>query len=324
MALMSAMALSLAISCDKEVKKEPLESVSFSKTGVFLRVGDSENLYAHCFPTIYDTDLFEWPNPYPDIITISPEDQPFVNITGTAKGFSYIYPKIYRDGEIIFRSEEKIVVVVENKIVAEPVDLGLSVKWASCNVGAASPEDVGNKYSWGDTRPYYVKWFSSTKGIDSKGNEFYPLYNGSYKHRSEDDWYHFTKYQCRDGETRGIWYDDAGQFIGDGKTELEKEDDVASLEWGYNWRIPTEDEMDELLTKCRWVFAVRNGVKGYEVTGKTGKSIFLPYDSEGYGYWTSSLYNKSTAFARKLYLRIDEYGIASEARILLEHIRPVI
>lgn len=34
----------------------------------------------------------------------------------------------------------------------EYVDLGLSVKWATCNVGASSPEDYGNYYAWGETK----------------------------------------------------------------------------------------------------------------------------------------------------------------------------
>ena len=48
------------------------------------------------------------------------------------------------------------------------VDLGLSVKWATCNVGADSPEDYGNYYAWGETeaKSSYTKSNSDTYGVD--------------------------------------------------------------------------------------------------------------------------------------------------------------
>ena len=47
------------------------------------------------------------------------------------------------------------------------VDLGLSVKWATMNIGAKSPEDYGDYYAWGETytKKKYAKWTSVTTGF---------------------------------------------------------------------------------------------------------------------------------------------------------------
>ena len=39
------------------------------------------------------------------------------------------------------------------EVAPQYVDLGLSVKWATCNLGAATPEEIGNYYAWGETTP---------------------------------------------------------------------------------------------------------------------------------------------------------------------------
>ena len=54
----------------------------------------------------------------------------------------------------------------------EYVDLGLSVKWATCNVGASSPEDTGYDFAWGETKPKatYTESNSVTYGNSSIGN----------------------------------------------------------------------------------------------------------------------------------------------------------
>ena len=69
--------------------------------------------------------------------------------------------------------------------------------------------------------------------------------------------------------------------------------------WGGSWRLPTKDEMQELIDNCTWSWITQNGIKGYKVIGTNGNSIFLPaagffsygfvygYDSIGY-YWSST------------------------------------
>ena len=155
------------------------------------------------------------------------------------------------------------------------VDLGLpsGTLWADRNVGADSPEDYGDYFAWGETKPKdYYNW------------DTYKWCNGSYDT--------MTKY-CTN---RSYGYNS----FTDGKTTLESTDDAATANWGEKWCMPTRDQLSELKSKCTWTWTTQNGVKGYKVTGLNGKSIFLPtagcrYDSELYyagsngSYWLSSL-----------------------------------
>ncbi|MBR5748199.1 MAG: hypothetical protein IKY01_05360 [Prevotella sp.] len=134
------------------------------------------------------------------------------------------------------------------------VDLGLSVKWASCNVGANSPEEKGDKFSWGETNPKtgsggvsnYLYYDSNTEsyidiGIDIKGTDY----------------------------------------------------DVAHVKWGGNWRMPTYTELCELRERCIWEWAQYNGVNGWVVKGNNGNSIFFPVGKESIYLWASDMEVKS-------------------------------
>ena len=138
------------------------------------------------------------------------------------------------------------------------VDLGLSVKWASCNVGAESPEEYGDYFAWGET--------------EEKSN-----YNWSTYKWCNGSMYSLTKY-CRHSASGPV----------DNKTVLDSEDDVARAKWGGSWRMPTRDEIEELATTCDWTWATQNSVNGLLVTGPNGNSIFLP--ATGFCYNTG-LYN---------------------------------
>ncbi len=151
------------------------------------------------------------------------------------------------------------------------VDLGLSVKWATMNVGANAPEESGDYFAWGETEPRHYYYWSNYKWCD-----------GSYNT--------LTKY-CTDSEYGTV----------DNKTTLDSEDDAAHANWGGSWRMPTFNEIKELESKCSWEWTVQNGVNGMTVTGPNGNSIFLPAagdrwfnDLDGAGnkgyYWSSSLY----------------------------------
>ena len=134
------------------------------------------------------------------------------------------------------------------------VDLGLSVNWATCNIGAEQPEDYGDYFAWGETEPKeYYDWST------------YKYSKGSNKS--------ITKYCTnRDFGNNG--------FV-DNKIVLDLADDAANVNWGGAWRMPTKAEFDELKEKCTWELVVRNGVNGYKVTsnvaGYTDRSIFLPF-----------------------------------------------
>ncbi len=187
----------------------------------------------------------------------------------------------------------------------EAVDLGLSVKWATCNVGATKPEEYGGYYAWGET--------------EEKDNYSWGTYKwckGSYDT--------MTKY-CTDSSYGTV----------DNKTTLAPGDDVAHVKWGGNWRMPTRAEQDELREKCKWEWTTVNGVSGYKVTSKkNGNSIFLPaagsrYGTEvyyrgSYGYfWSSSLYssNSNSAFYLGFYIGGRDWD--SSSRCYGFPVRPV-
>lgn len=134
----------------------------------------------------------------------------------------------------------------------EYVDLGLSVRWATCNVGATTPEGYGDYFAWGET---------TTKAI----------YNWS-------TYFDYNKYteSCE-------YYSDYG------KTVLESRHDAAYVNWGGSWRMPTGTEWEELMDNCTWEWTTQNEKNGYKVTSKiegyTHKFIFLPLGD----YWSSSL-----------------------------------
>lgn len=161
----------------------------------------------------------------------------------------------------------------EPDLELEAVDMGLSVKWGSYNVGASRPEDYGNYYAWGEIYPKAEYDFSN-----------YFFYDVEYKC--------LIKY-CTDNNYGFV----------DNKTVLEPMDDVASVTLGGNWRMPTGAEWKELAdtTNCIWVLTTKKEVKGYTVTSKkTSNQLFFPlgggFDGASaekgvYGrYWSSSLY----------------------------------
>ena len=140
----------------------------------------------------------------------------------------------------------------------EYVDLGLSVLWATCNIGASYPFERGDYFSWGE--------------VETKSN----FSHENYKYDNMD--------------VRNI-----------GKNISNSSYDAASKKWGKNWRIPTLIEMKELINNCLWEKTTVQGCKGYKITGKNGKFIFLPATGmdlgPGYGlsaadacqYWTATL-----------------------------------
>ena len=186
----------------------------------------------------------------------------------------------------------------------EYIDLGLSVKWATMNVGATSPEDYGGYYAWGET--------------EEKENYDWSTYkwcNGSYDTQ--------TKY-CTESYYGTV----------DNKTVLDPEDDVAHVKWGGSWRMPTNAELNELLNNCTWEWTTLNGVNGYTVTGPNGNSIFLPAAGYRYGtgvynrgshgyYWSSSLDSDDGNYACGLYFGSGFYDWYFNNRYYGLSVRPV-
>ena len=196
-------------------------------------------------------------------------------------------------------TSELTVVVREPEIVAEAVDLGLSVKWATCNLGAEAPYNYGYYYSWGETdlRTYYsynnYKWYDATNKL-------------------------FTKYTPE----------------ADGKTILGLDDDAANKLWGGDWRMPTFEEFSELFKMCSWEWTYIDEVPGYKITsmveGYTDKYIFLPaagYEGGniGNGYYWTSFNGESNEYAVCLWLSSQRYMLYDEmCRYQGLSIRPVL
>ena len=144
----------------------------------------------------------------------------------------------------------------------EYVDLGLpsGLKWAKCNLGASKPSEPGDYYAWGETVPKKKYTWATYKWMQS----------GQSKLK------YITKYTIADGVTDAIWYDSAGNFIGDSLTTLRPADDAATQQLGSPWRMPTEDEFKELRKNCTVIRTTQGGVEGYQVDGPNGNAIFLP------------------------------------------------
>ena len=183
----------------------------------------------------------------------------------------------------------------------EYVDLGLpsGTLWATCNIGANSPEEYGDYFAWGETETKNIYNWNTYKWCKGSDNTM-------------------TKY-CSDSEY-------GFQGFTDGKTELDAEDDAAYVNWGSSWRMPTKEQQDELRTNCTWTWTTRNGVNGRLVTGPNGNTIFLPAAGSRWHvslysvgsrcvYWSRTL---SSAYSRCAYnLSSDSGGVyweANEAR----------
>ena len=202
----------------------------------------------------------------------------------------------------------------------EYVDLGLSVNWATFNVGASKPEEYGDYYAWGEIEPYYVVGYAQEdmqshwkKGKSGGyGWSSYKWCNGSYNS--------LTKY--------GIvseW------GVVDNKIILDKEDDVAHVNWGSCWRMPTLSEWNELIHNCTYDWYEEGntefgGVAGIKITsskfGYTDRFVFFPaagfrYDISLVGvgngglYWSSSLDTEGTDCAWDKYFDSGLFGRSS-------------
>ena len=170
--------------------------------------------------------------------------------------------------------EEKEEVVENNPKFEnrEYVDLGLpsGTLWAACNVGASKPEENGDYFAWGE--------------IEQK--EIYSTLWNNHK------WYN------KEEEEMIKYYDTV-----DNKAELDAEDDAASVNWSSSWRMPSIDQIKELLNSDYTTneLTTRNDVYGLKITSKkNGKTLFFPAcgmhsneslfgEGSGGGYWSRSL-----------------------------------
>ncbi|MCD7710960.1 MAG: hypothetical protein LUI04_06400 [Porphyromonadaceae bacterium] len=168
------------------------------------------------------------------------------------------------------------------------VDIGLSVKWATCNVGASSPSDYGDYFAWGET------------------------------------------------ETKSEYTEDNSVTFGKEMEDIagDSDYDAARVNWGGAWRIPTADEIGELMNKCQWEWTTMDGHTGYQITGPNGKSIFLPaagwrnktlvgLAGDNGHYWCSSPEGSGSSSAYSLGFGKQDFGKYSFSRAVGQSIRPV-
>ena len=207
----------------------------------------------------------------PDIATI---DQSGL-VSGVSAGVATIIIEASSTSSYKYASKTVLVTVSSSTFPSDDyIDLGLSVKWARCNLGAASPEEYGGLYQWA--------------GITNVKNTTESL-SMPYKTL------HLTKYNTQE-------YDG----IVDNKTTLDACDDPAAVTMGGSWRMPTEAEAEELINNCTFFQTTINSIKGIKLTSKkpgyTDKWIFLPaagtqsstgspsFVGDFIIYWTSGLY----------------------------------
>ena len=198
------------------------------------------------------------------------------------------------------------------------VDLGLpsGTLWATCNIDATSPEEYGDYFAWGETEGYN----------DGKTNFYWSTYKWCKGSQTT-----ITKY-CNQNSC-------GYENFTDGLTEFEQEDDVAYVNWGPAWRIPTIEQFEELInssyTTTEWT--TQNGTNGYKITSiSNSNSIFLP--AAGYqtnssldragscgAYWSRTLDTNEPTSARYLLFDSGYYILASysSSRYYGLSVRPV-
>ena len=163
---------------------------------------------------------------------------------------------ISHDTELVQQDmdEEKSIGHHSSGITIKAVDLGLSVYWANCNLGAESPEAYGSFFRWGET-----------DGVAESEHE---------------DW---DAYKYCDGKKSCASYN-LGANIS--RTNY----DVASLETHGEWRMPTADEIEELLHSCNCTLGRYRGTEGIWVGSPNGNTIFLPRvgKHKEVQYWSST------------------------------------
>lgn len=162
------------------------------------------------------------------------------------------------------------------------IDLGIGVKFACCNMGASSPEQYGGHYSWGETK----------EKITYDENHYPGHGSQRFKNRT---------------------YIDFGPDITGGQY------DVAHVNWGEGWQMPTKEQMELLKDRCKKEWVTYKRVEGMRFIGPNGNSIFLPasgtrwYDETTYvgyggGYWTSTASTESSNDTKDAYFLFFDSG----------------
>ena len=270
-------------SCTVTVRGIAVESVVLDKTSLSLEEGETVTLVATVAPDSATDKSVTWSSSDASVVTVDAAGKVTAESTGTATV------------TVSTNSGNKTAVCsVKVWTRHEWVDLGLPshLKWAKYNIGATSPEEYGNYYSWGEVAPKnHYEWGT------------YIWCSGYY--------YNLTKYNQQ------------GSYgLIDNRKSLEPDDDAAQVNWGGSWRMPTSAEFDELFRYCTRTWTTRNGVEGELLTSNAnGKSIFFPAvgyregalvynkESEGY-YWSTTLNTNAPCFSYSLFFNSSRISTA--------------
>ena len=282
-------------------------SIKMNTNALTLLVGEIATLSATVLPEGEANVGVVWTSSNTSVVDVSSEGV----VTGLAKGEATITVTAKDESGMTAQCHVFVLATYPSM-----VDLGLSVKWGTCNVGASEPEDFGYYLAWGEIAPMteyswsIYKWCMGSRDSLTK-----------YCTKSNFGYYGFT----------------------DNKTILDLEDDAAHVILGGKWRIPTDEEWRELRENCSWTWTDINGVEGDMVTsniaGYTDKWIFLPaagymdqYGLHNYGghgrtygrYWSSSLYTDYPYVAWTSYFNSSDVGYWYDNRTLGKSVRPIL
>ena len=291
-----------------------VSSITLDETSLTLIIGESQTVSATILPDNATYKSVSWSSSDDSVATVDANGK----IAAVSKGTATITATPI-DGTGFYAS--CTVRVMSHAKPEGAVDLGLSIYWASCNVGASYPEDYGIYVGWGEVQSYYsslkpLTWRSGKEaGYDWSS---YRWCSGSYTS--------LTKYNTN--ESNGIV---------DNLTTLELNDDVANCYLGGYWRMPTLVEWRELREKCTLTWHTQDSMNGALITGPNGNTIFLPAGGEWYGttlsgedrmgeYWSSSLKRQSTENAYYIefyYPSSPSLYWEEDLRIYGKNIRPV-
>ena len=140
-------------------------------------------------------------------------------------------------------------------VVAVNLGLPSGRLWASCNIGATTPEGYGDYFAWGEVEPYYSSLSPLTWKSGKEAGYAWASYR--YDNSAGHDGSSFSKY------------------IGSDYSVLQTEDDAATYNWGLNWRMPTNDELQELIDNTDAEWTTINNVTGLKLKKKTDASVYI-------------------------------------------------
>lgn len=242
-------------------------SITLPTISVNLKTGEAKALTASVMPADATDKSVTWYSSNPGIVSVNSNGVVTANGVGTATVTAIANGGSGLSASCTFNVTKANSTSGGDGMTHEYVDLGLpsGTLWATCNVGATLPSDVGNYYAWGETAP--------------------------------KDEYTWANYFDSAGDKDGNAFKKYAVYL---KTRLDLEDDAAYVNWGSDWRMPTKEEVEELEENTTF----KKDGNGYVLTSKINKKmIYFPIsghksntgnkDTEDSCFMTSELANSS-------------------------------